>query len=110
MPKYLLVHHGGSLPEDPAARQQIMTAYRDWFTSLGDALLDRGYPVGATKTVTSKSVTDDGGTNPASGYGLIEASNFEHGIELAQTCPALQHGGGSIEVGDAIEFNEHDLA
>lgn len=47
----------------------------DDFRSDGDSVINKGrHPLGMSSTVNPDgSVSDNGGSNPASGYGLIEA-------------------------------------
>jgi len=72
--------------------------------SMGSAVIDGGNPVGMASTVHSDgSVTDDGGANPASGYGLFEASDIDDALAKARGCPILA-AGGSIEVAEAIDM------
>ncbi|MDH3533033.1 MAG: hypothetical protein OEO82_08890, partial [Gammaproteobacteria bacterium] len=75
-----------------------------WFGSMGAAVVDGGNPVGVSSTVHSDgSVTADGGSNPASGYSLIEADGDEDAIAKAKACPILA-AGGSVEVAEAIDM------
>ncbi|UTW08665.1 hypothetical protein [Pseudomonas benzenivorans] len=104
MTKYLFVYHGGSAPDDPGEVAQIMQAWGDWFASLGGAVVDPGNPVGLSTTVNSDgSVTPNGGSNPASGYSIIEAATTEEAIERAKGCPILA-AGGSIELAEIIQM------
>ena len=104
MAKYLFVYHGGNHPESEEEVKQVMDAWGAWMGSLGSAVIDGGNPVGQSYTVhPDGKVTDDGGANPASGYGLFEASNIEDALEKAKGCPILQ-AGGSIEVAEAIDM------
>lgn len=103
MAKYLFIYHGGKMPESPEEIEQTIRAWRDWLDSMGDAVVDDGNPVGLSTTVHSDgSVSDDGGSNPASGYGLIEATSREDAVEKAKGCPILAVG-GSVELAEAIE-------
>ena len=49
------------------------------------------------------TVADNGGANPASGYGLIEASDRDDAIAKAKGCPILQ-AGGSVELAEAFDM------
>ena len=49
------------------------------------------------------SVSSDGGSNPATGYSLIEASNLDDAIAKAKGCPILA-AGGSVELAEAIDM------
>ena len=97
MAKYLLVYHGGSMPETEEARNQVMAAWGEWFQSLGSALKDPGNPVSQTRTIGNGT-----NGNPASGYSIIEADSLDRAAELAGGCPVLQ-GGASIEVAETFD-------
>ena len=104
MAKYLFVYHGGSEPSTPAQASEIMQAWEDWFASMGAAAVDPGNPVGLSTTVNSDgSVTANGGSNPASGYSIIEAASSDAAIEQAKSCPILA-AGGSIELAEIIQM------
>ncbi|WPC03951.1 hypothetical protein ACSX1C_01475 [Pseudomonas sp. MBLB4123] len=104
MAKYLFVYHGGSSPQTPDEVSGVMRAWSDWFASMGAAVADPGNPVGLSTTVNSDgSITHNGGSNPASGYSLIEAASLDAVIEHARKCPILA-AGGSIELAEVIEM------
>lgn len=104
MAKYLFVYHGGNHPADPAAAKKVMDAWGAWFASMGAAVIDGGNPVGKSSTVQSNgSISNDGGTNPASGYSLIEAANLTDAYKKAKGCPLLA-AGGSVEVAQAMDM------
>ncbi len=104
MAKYLYVYHGGSHPETEDEQKAVMDAWGNWFGSMGASVVDGGNPVGKSSTVNSDgSVTEDGGSNPASGYSLIEADNVADAIARAKACPILE-AGGSIELAEAIDM------
>ncbi len=98
MPNFLLAYHGGSMPETPEAQQAVMTAWEQWFGTLGSAVVDGGNPVsGITTIAPGGTVSAGGGANPVSGYSVLMADNMDAAVKMAQGCPVLQ-GGGSIEV------------
>ena len=104
MAKYLFVYHGGKKPEDPAEMAKVMDAWGQWMGGMGPAVVDGGNPVGMSSTVHSNgSITADGGSNPASGYGLFEASDLDDALAKAKGCPILGNG-GSVEVAEAIDM------
>ena len=104
MPKYVLADHGGSMPETKEERGKVMAAWGAWMGGLGDALVDGGNPVGQSATVNADgSISQDGGSNPLSGYSLLNADNQEAALKAASGCPILQRG-GSVEVAEAIEM------
>jgi hypothetical protein len=104
MAKYLFVYHGGSRPETKEAQAKVMTAWGQWFGSMGKAVIDGGNPVGKSSTVRSDgTVAKDGGANPASGYSLIEAPGLDDALSKAKQCPLLS-AGGSVEVAPAMDM------
>ena len=102
MANYLLVYHGGGMPEGETEQQQVMAAWGSWFGDLGAAVVDGGNPVGATSTIASDgSTSDGGGANPATGYSVIQADSLAAATELAKGCPVLTSG-GSVEVAETF--------
>lgn len=96
MAKYVLVYHGGSMPETPEEGAQIMKAWTEWFGTLGSALVDGGNPASKTRRIAADgSVSDDAGG--PSGYSILEAASLDQAVALAKGCPVLQ-GGASIQV------------
>ena len=104
MAKYLFVYHGGSNPETEEETAAVLAAWGQWLGSMGAAVIAGGNPVGKSSTVNPDgSVTDDGGSNPASGYSLIEAADDEDAIAKARGCPILE-AGGSVELAEALDM------
>ena len=104
MAKYLFVYHGGDHPESEAEVKEVLDAWGAWMGSMGAAVIDGGNPVGKSSTVNSDgSVIDNGGSNPASGYGLFEAPDLDDALAKAKGCPILSVG-GTIEVAQAIDM------
>jgi len=103
MAKYLLVYHGGSMPESDAERGKVMAAWEGWFQELGSGIVDPGNPVGQTRTIgNGGSVSDGGGANAASGYSILQADSLDKAVEAAKSCPVLL-GGATIEVAETFD-------
>lgn len=101
MANYLLVYHGGSMPESPEEGVAVMKAWTDWFGTLGDAVVDGGNPASATKAIASDGSVSDVADGP-SGYSIIKAASLDAAVALAKGCPVLQ-GGASIQVVETFE-------
>ena len=102
MANFLLVFHGGSMPESKEEGAKVMQAWTDWFGVLGDKLVDAGNPVSNVRTIASNGSVTDGGVNAATGYSLIKADSLDAAVALAKGCPVL-HGGASVEVAETFE-------
>jgi len=104
MATFLYVYHGGKKPESEDEINKVMQAWGEWLGGLGESVVDGGNPVGLSHTVMSdKSVEENGGYNPASGYSMIAADSLEDATEKAKGCPILESG-GSIEVAEIISM------
>ena len=104
MPKLVFAYHGGKMPQTEEEGARVMADWVAWFESLGAAVIDGGNPVGLSSTVHSDgSVSNDGGSNPLSGYSLVQAEDLGQAIDLARGCPILK-AQGSVEIAEAIDM------
>ena len=101
MANYLLVYHGGSMPETPEEQATVMKAWTDWFGELGSNVVDQGNPTSVSRLVSNDSVSDTG-THKATGYSIIKADDIDQAVRYAQGCPVLL-GGASVEVAEVFE-------
>ncbi len=103
MAKYLLAYHGGDMPQSPEEQARIMAAWEKWYGALGPAVVDPGNPVGHARTIArDRSVSEGGGSNPVSGYTVIQADTLDAAVALARGCPVLD-GNGSVEVCETFD-------
>lgn len=102
MPKFIFAYHGGSKPESPEAGAELMAKWQAWLDGLGTAVINPGNPVGKSKTVSADGVANNGGSNPLSGFSVIEAANMDAALEKAKACPHLTHG--TIEVAEMMDM------
>ena len=101
MANFLLLYHGGGMPESPEEGAKVMAAWTDWFGQLGDALVDGGNPASATRTISASGSVSDDPAGP-SGYSILRADSLDAAVTLAKGCPVLQ-GGASIQVVETCE-------
>ncbi len=104
MPKFVFAYHGGGMPETPEEGARMMSAWNDWYAAMGDAVVDGGAPVGQSMTVSQGGVTGDGGANPLSGYTVVQADTIDAACEMANGCPMIADGSGSVEVAPVIDM------
>ena len=103
MTKFIFAYHGNPDINSPEEGQAHMKKWMEWMDGLGDAVVDRGVPVGKSKTVSSAGVTDDGGSNPLSGITIVQADTIEEAVKMAEISPHVT-AGGSIEVAPAMDM------
>lgn len=101
MANYVLVYHGGSMPESPEEGAKVMQAWNAWFAQLGDKVVDGGNPASRTKRIASDGSVSDDPTGP-SGYSIIKADSLDEAVSLAKGCPVLA-GGSAIQVVETFE-------
>ena len=104
MPKFVFAYHGGGMPDTPEESAKLMAAWQAWMGGLGAAIVDGGAPVGMSKTVSAGGVVDNGGANPLSGYTIVEAADMDAAVSMAQGCPILDSGNGTVEVAPVMEM------
>lgn len=102
MPRYLFVYHGGGPPDSPEEGAKVMAAWQTWLGGLGADVVDGGNPVGPSTTVSAGGVKNDGGANPASGYGIFNARDLDDAIAKAKGCPIIASG-GTVEVAETFD-------
>ena len=103
MANYVFAYHGGKKPESPEEGAKHMAKWKAWVGGLGDAVVNPGTPLGMSKTVSSGGVSDDGGSNPLSGFSIVKADSMDAALEIAKGCPFLGIG-GTIEVAEVMEM------
>jgi len=98
MAKYLLAYTGDATP--PATEDEgkaVMDGWIAWFTTVGEAVVDPGNPIGPSVTVAADGSVSEGGTSRIGGYSVISADSLEAATAFAQSCPHLA-AGGTVEV------------
>lgn len=104
MAKFILIYHGGKMPETEQEKVRVMDAWGSWLGSMGAALVDGGNPLGLSTTVLPGGrVEDNGGANPAAGYSLIEAADTDAAVAYAKKCPILEDD-GSVEIAECFDM------
>jgi hypothetical protein len=102
MAKYVLVYHGGGMPQTDAEREAVMAAWGAWLGSLDGALLDGGNPFGPSAAVAADGSTSEGAPSGLTGYSILSAGSLGEATEQAKGCPILASG-GRVEVYETFE-------
>lgn len=86
MKKYLFLYVGAG----ESRSDEVMTKWRDWFASVGDAFVDSGNPLGAGRFLGNGGPSDLPPDRDAiTGYSLVKADSMEEAESLAATCPVV---------------------
>lgn len=102
MPDFVFAYHMDPNKSRPADGPAYMNRWMSWIGGLGDAVVNPGVPVGASKTVSDGGVADDGGPNPVCGFVIVNADDMDAALEMAKSCPHLEMG--TIEVAEAMDM------
>ncbi|MGH2632287.1 MAG: YciI family protein [Tepidiformaceae bacterium] len=102
MANYLLAYKGGGMAQTPQEQEKQMQAWGAWFGGMGDAVVDGGNPIGASKLVGSDGSVKDGTVSGITGYSVIRAANLDEAATKAKGCPILATG-GSVEVHETFD-------
>ncbi len=103
MKKFVLFYYGHpkfSSPEDGQAHQK---RWKEWATALGDAIVEMGVPVGATKTVTQSGAKDNKADAPLTGYTVVQAKTMDDAVAMTKKCPFVEDG-GRMDVAEAMSM------
>lgn len=104
MQKFMFAYHGGSTDMTQEEGKAHMGQWMAWMENLGEAVVDRGFAVGKSKTAGPKGILNDGGANPLSGYTVIQAADMDAALQMASESPHIAIG-GSIEVAPVMNMS-----
>ena len=95
MANFVLLYHGGGMPQTESEREKVTKAWMDWFTKLGSAVFDPGNPTlpVAKRIGTDGKVSDVPAAALVSGYSIVKADSLHAAVELAKGCPQIKFGG-----------------
>jgi hypothetical protein len=104
MPTYLVTYHGsGGPPPTPEGQQQAMAAFGQWIASVGEAMIDPGAPLSASKAVSSSGIGESPADGPIAGYTLLRASDLNGAVKLVENHPFVSRG-GTLQVSEAVDL------
>ena len=102
MKNYMFAFHGGSMPDNDAAKANIMEKWAQWMEGLGKAIVDPGSILHVVKHVSPSGVSDTAIETPMAGYMIVTAADQSAAIEMARTCPILEND-GNVEVAQLVQ-------
>ncbi|MEM7241450.1 MAG: hypothetical protein AAF429_04625 [Pseudomonadota bacterium] len=104
MPKFILAFHGTPDIKSPQEGQQMMQEWHAWNEGMRKNIVDEGHPVGISHTVHKDGIDENGGSNPLSGFTLVDAADMSAACKLAEGCPLVTKGWGSVEVAECMDM------
>ena len=79
-------------------------AYRarwmEWIGALGEAVVTPAKPLRRSVSVDAEGSEDVSSAERVTGFTIVQADSLEAAVEMAATCPHLDHG--RIEVGEEM--------
>src|SRR5258708_34414223 len=105
MSNFVFAWYGGPKGGSPQEGAGYQSKWRAWVSGMGDALVNPGVPMGMSKKVSSRGVSDsgNGGSNRLTGFSIVKADNMEAALNMAKGCPHLEHG--RVDVAEAMEMD-----
>lgn len=90
--KYVILYSGGSMPESESEQKAALQSWQDWYSRIGNALVDAGNPFGQqAKSINPNGmVMDDTDDCMPSGYTIIQADDIDFGRIAGQVLPHLE--------------------
>jgi hypothetical protein len=80
-----------------------MAAFGAWVASVGDAMVDPGAPLAASKSVSSSGPDVSPASGPIQGYTLLRAGDLDEAVQLVTKHPFIARG-GSLQVSEAVDL------
>ena len=103
MGQFMIAYLGGNQPKSKEEGMARMEKWKKWVESLGEAVVNPGTPLPASKIVTSNGVEDDNDPKSMKGFAVIKAESMEAAVAIAQSDPFLDNG-GTIRVSQIMEM------
>jgi len=100
MHTYVAIYTG--LPDPSEDRGAITAAWKQWFQSLGAAVVDPGYIFTKANTVKMDAAIQDGSGLKLTGCSILLAESMEAAVEMIKQCPGLRNA--DIAVYETVKF------
>ncbi len=99
----------------PEQQQEMMTSWMNWMGSIAaqNKLASNGSRLGIAnaKVVKPKNVITDGPYTEIkefiNGFIIVKTNSVDEAVEIAQECPMVKGGGGSVEVRAAVAAEDN---
>ncbi len=103
MTQYVITYLGGNQPSTPEEGQKHFAKYKEWLSSLGNAVINPANPFKNTHTISPDGNITEGSKTTMSGYTIIDAESIDAALEMAKVCPFLEIE-GTLEVSELVQM------
>lgn len=103
MAQFGLLYIGEPQFSSPEEGQAHFQQYMAWLNGLGDAVVNRGIPMGPPTRVTAEGVSSDPREDRLTGVTIVEAADMDAAIEMARSCPYVDVA--ALDVVEIFEMN-----
>lgn len=85
MKKFVFFYYGHMQPTE-----ENKQAWRKWFASIGDRIVDGGNPFGPGREIKSTGTKElPVGMESLTGYSIINAESMDEAEKIAKACPSI---------------------
>lgn len=103
MAQFGLLYVGEPQFSSPEEGQANGKRYMEWLNDLGDAIVNRGIPMGPPTRVTAEGVSSEERADRLTGLTIVEADDMDAAIEMAKNCPYVDVA--ALDVVQIFEMN-----
>jgi hypothetical protein len=100
MNTYVAIYTG--LPNPSEDRAAVTAAWKQWFNSLGAAVVDPGYIFTKATTINMDATTQAGSALRLTGCSILQAETLNAAIDMVKRCPGLHNA--DIAVYETVKF------
>ncbi len=103
MAQFGLLYVGEPQFSSPEEGQSNSQRYMEWLNGLGDAIVNRGIPMGPPTRVTADGVSSEERADRLTGLTIVEADDMDAALEMAKNCPYIEVA--ALDVVQIFEMN-----
>ena len=103
MAQFGLLYIGEPQFATPEEGQAHFKQYMDWLNRLGEAVVNRGIPMGPPTRVSAEGVSSEERADRLTGLTIVEAADMEAALEIAKRCPYIEVA--ALDVVQIFEMN-----
>lgn len=103
MAQFGLLYVGEPQFSSPEEGQSNAQRYMEWLNGLGDAVVNRGIPMGPPTRVTADGLSSEARPDRLTGLTIVEADDMDAAIDMAKACPYIEVA--ALDVVQIFEMN-----